>query len=114
MRIPICPFCGLNIERPKILGDDPDILVGKCPCGAVYACDESGKNRGAAFIEALVMACNKDWDKAWELSEDRDFKTEIIEHYDIVSHFVVPSGVFEKRRISGALFFVRLNSPLNS
>ena len=109
---PICPFCGLDIERPEMAGDNPDILLGKCSCGAIYACDESGKNLGSAFIEALVMACNKDWDRAWELSEDRDFKTGVIEHYDPVSHYVVPGGVVDKRRIVGALFFVRLNKPL--
>lgn len=111
VNIPSCPFCGIDIERPEILGEDPDIRLGKCSCGAIYACDESGKNMGIAFVEALVMACNKDWDKAWGLSEDQDFKTEVIEHYDIVSHFVVPGGVFDKRRISGVLFFVRLNNP---
>ena len=112
VQIPTCPFCGFKIERPEIRGDDPDILLGRCSCGAIYACDESGKNLGSAFIEALVLACDKDWDMAWELSEGEDFKTEIVEHYDLVSHFVVPKGVFDKRRIAGALYFIRLNMPL--
>lgn len=112
IQIPKCPFCGQEIPRPEISGDDPDILLGKCSCGAVFACDESGKNLGAAFIEALVMACNKDWNMAWEMSEEEDFTTSVIEHYDPITHFIVPSGVFEKRRIAGALYFVRLNKPL--
>jgi len=114
IQVPICPFCGREIERPEIEGDDPDIVLGRCECGSIYACDESGKNLGTAFIEALVLACNKDWDMAWNLSEDKDFKTEVIEHYDLESHLVVPGGVFDKRRIAGALYFVRLNSPLVS
>ncbi len=112
IQIPICPFCGQEIERPEILGNDPDIVLGRCKCGAVYACDESGKNLGTAFIEALVMACNNDWDRAWELSEDKDFITNVMENYDLVNHFIVPSGVLENRRIAGALYFVRLHSPL--
>ncbi|MBW2217590.1 MAG: hypothetical protein JRF34_10435 [Deltaproteobacteria bacterium] len=49
---PECPFCGsLLIERPTELttrrpGDMP---VGSCSCGAVYACDESGRNMGSAL-----------------------------------------------------------------
>ncbi|RLB11342.1 MAG: PBS lyase [Deltaproteobacteria bacterium] len=113
VKIPACPFCGSNIEKPEISGDDPDIILGRCSCGAIYACDESGKNMGVAFIEALVMACNKDWDMAWELSEDKDFKTEIVEHYDLISHLVVPEGVLDKRRIAGALFFVKLAATLD-
>lgn len=112
-KIPTCPFCGLDLERPGIKGDDPDITLGKCSCGAIYACDESGKNMGAAFIEALVMACNRNWDMAWELSEDKDFKTEIVKNYDVITHLIVPGGVFDKRRIAGALYFVRLNNPLD-
>ncbi len=112
IQIPVCPFCGKEIERPEIKGDDPDIVLGKCECGSVYACDESGKNLGTAFIEALVLACNKNWNMAWDLSEDEDFKTEIIEHYDRESHLVVPGGVFDKRRVIGALYFVKLNKLL--
>ena len=111
IQIPVCPFCGQEIERPGISGDDPDIVLGRCKCGAVYACDESGKNLGTAFVEALVFACNNDWNKAWELSEDRDFITDVVENYDPVNHFVVPGGFFDKRRIVGALYFVRLHEP---
>lgn len=112
VQIPTCPFCGLPIDRPEIFADNPDISLGRCSCGAIYACDESGKNLGSAFIEALVFACNGNWDRAWELSEDKDFKTEVIEHYDPISHLIVPGGVFDKRRVVGALYFVRLNIPV--
>ncbi len=112
IQIPICPFCGQEIERPELVGNDPDIILGKCKCGAVYACDESGKNLGTAFIEALVMACNNDWNMAWELSEDKDFITDIVKNYDPINHFIVPTGVLENRRIVGALYFVRLHTPV--
>jgi len=111
---PSCPFCGLLIERPKELtthrpGEMP---VGSCACGAVYACDETGHNQGAAMIEALVFGCNMDWDLAWSLLPDEDYKQEIVEHYDYVRHLIVPGGFMDSRRISGVLFFVRLHQDV--
>jgi len=111
---PSCPFCGLLIERPKELtthrpGEMP---VGSCSCGAVYACDETGHNQGSAMIEALVFGCNMDWDLAWSLLPDEDYKQEIVEHYDYVRHLIVPGGFMDSRRISGVLFFVRLHEEV--
>lgn len=111
---PSCPFCGLLIERPTELtthrpGEMP---VGSCSCGAVYACDETGHNQGAAMIEALVFGCNMDWDLAWSLLPDEDYRQEIVEHYDYVRHLMVPGGFMDSRRISGVLFFVRLHQDV--
>jgi hypothetical protein len=111
---PSCPFCGLLIERPKELtthrpGEMP---VGSCSCGAAYACDETGHNQGAAMIEALVFGCNMDWDLAWSLLPDEDYKQEIVDHYDYVRHLIVPGGFMDSRRISGVLFFIRLHEEV--
>ncbi len=111
---PSCPFCGLLIERPKELtthrpGEMP---VGSCSCGAVYACDETGHNQGSAMIEALVFGCNMDWDLAWNLLPEEDYKQEIVEHYDYVRHLIIPGGFMDSRRISGVLFFVRLHEDV--
>ena len=111
---PSCPFCGLLIERPRELtthrpGEMP---VGSCSCGAVYACDETGHNQGSAMIEALVFGCNMDWDLAWNLLPDEDYKQEIVEHYDYVRHLIIPGGFMDSRRISGVLFFVRLHEDV--
>jgi hypothetical protein len=111
---PSCPFCGLLIERPRELtthrlGEMP---VGSCSCGAVYACDETGHNQGAAMIEALVFGCNMDWDLAWGLLPDEDYKQEIVEHYDYVRHLIVPGGFMDSRRVSGVLFFIRLHQDV--
>jgi len=111
---PSCPFCGLLIERPKELtthrpGEMP---VGSCSCGAVYACDETGHNQGSAMIEALVFGCNMDWDLAWNLLPEEDYKQELVEHYDYIRHLVIPGGFWESRRISGVLFFVRLHEEV--
>jgi hypothetical protein len=112
---PACPFCGQLIERPRELtthrpGEMP---VGSCACGAVYACDETGHNQGSAMIEALVFGCNMDWDLAWNLLPEEDYKQEIVEDYDYVRHLIVPGGFIDSRRISGVLFFVRLHEDVS-
>lgn len=111
---PTCPFCGLVVERPRELdtrrlGEMP---VGTCVCGAVYACDESGRNVGSAQIEALVFGCNMDWDLAWSLLPEEDYRQEIVEHYDLQNHLIVPGGFLEGRRIPGVLLFVRLHDDV--
>ncbi len=109
-----CPFCGLPVEKPKELptrkpGEMP---VGMCSCGAVYACDETGHNLGGALIEALLFGCNMDWDLAWGLVADEDYKQEILENYDFNTHLVIPSGTYEGRKTSGALYFIRLHTEV--
>jgi hypothetical protein len=109
-----CPFCGLPVERPKELSTRKpgEMPVGICSCGAVYACDETGHNLGAAMIEALLFGCNMDWDLAWGLVADEDYQQEIVENYDLITHLVVPSGTYEGRKTSGALYFVRLHQEV--
>ena len=111
---PQCPFCGLLIDGPKELrtrrpGEMP---VGSCSCGAVYACDETGHNLGSAMIEALVFGCNMDWDLAWGLEPEEDYLQEIVENYDLKNHLIIPGGAYEGRRISGALYFIRLHKDV--
>jgi hypothetical protein len=111
---PECPFCGLPMQRPTELkvrryGDMP---VGSCSCGAVYACDPSGNNLGSAFIEALVFGCDMDWDLAWSLLPGDDYMEKLVENYDIVNHVIVPGGFYGGRRISGALYFVRMHRDI--
>ena len=113
-RVATCPFCGLPLERPKELdikrpGDMP---VGTCVCGAVYAHDITGHNLGAAFAEALVFAANMDWDLAWNLQPDEDYKDDLVKDYDLESNLIVPGGNFEGRIVKGALFFVRMHSEI--
>ena len=111
---PQCPFCGSLLEGPKELrtrrpGEMP---VGSCSCGAVYACDETGHNLGSAMVEALVFGCDMDWDLAWGLDPEEDYLQAIVENYDLKTHHIIPGGVFEGRRISGALYFIRLHQDV--
>lgn len=114
VREPTCPFCGLPVERPRELATHRpgEMPVGACTCGAVYACDVTGYNQGAAFIEALVFGCNQDWDLAWELLPEEDYLVKTVENYDYETHLIIPGRSQDGRRISGILYFVRLQPDI--
>ncbi|PMP65542.1 MAG: hypothetical protein C0190_06685 [Thermodesulfobacterium geofontis] len=102
---PICPFCGRIVSKPTYLPIGfSDLEAGICECGSVYVCDVTGHNRGTAFVEALLIACAGDWDFAWDLEYDEDYKEVWIENYDFESHSILPSS--EKKR--GVLCFLKL------
>lgn len=118
MRLPIelielkCPFCNHLIEQPKELKERKprEFPIGVCEqCGAVFAYDATGHNRGAAFIEALLFACNYDDYLAFSLSAEEDYLDAIVENYDPVTHNVIPRGAFDDRAVRGVLIFVKLN-----
>ncbi len=109
---PRCPFCYNTIEPPKELRERKylEFPLGTCKhCGAVYAYDATGHNQGAAFIEALLLACNYDDYLAFSLSADEDYSDAVVEKYDGLTHKIMPQKIFEERYIRGVLIFVRLN-----
>lgn len=111
---PWCPFCGHKVGRPgnavqRKLNEFP---VGQCQCGAVYTCDATGHNVGAAMVEALVQACNDNWDFAWELLPEEDYLTGRIENYDELTHEVYEKGNVDGRYVRGVLYFVRLHTEI--
>lgn len=107
---PTCPFCGVMIEKPRELATriPSEMPMGACSCGAAYACDVTGHNLGTAMIEALVFACNDDWDLAWTLLPEKDYLEEQVADYDLETHMIIHGGVHQGRRISGTLYFIRL------
>ncbi len=108
---PKCPFCNSFIEQPKELKERKplEFPLGVCDnCGAVFAHDATGHNQGAAFLEALLFACNYDDYLAFSLSAGEDYIDAIIENYDPISHKVIPGGNFEDRKVRGILLFVKL------
>ena len=111
---PMCPFCGMVIDKPRELsirmpGEMP---VGRCGCGAVYAYDVTGHNLGAAMSEALVFACKGDWDLAWDLLPEDDYLEKLVKHYDLNTHLIVHGGAYEGRQINGTLYFIRLHQDI--
>jgi hypothetical protein len=111
MTKPTCPFCGMVIQRPDQV-PSREMPMGVCSCGAVYACDVTGHNLGSAMIEALVYACTGDWDCAWDLTPDEDYLDKQLKNYDFETHHIIHGGVYEGRRITGVLYFIRLNKPV--
>ncbi|MEW6162672.1 MAG: DVU0298 family protein [Nitrospirota bacterium] len=107
-----CPFCNHLIEQPKELKERKtrEFPLGVCEyCGAVYAYDATGHNRGAAFVEALLFACNYDDYLAFSLSAGEDYLDAIVENYDPITHSVIPGGALDDRAVRGVLIFVKLN-----
>ncbi|OAG28234.1 DVU0298 family protein [Thermodesulfatator autotrophicus] len=108
----LCPFCGRPVAPPQNLGFQfSDFDAGFCDCGAIYVSDVTGHNRGAAFVEALLLACGGNWDLAWELDPEEDYQEYVVEHYDQKSHQVFgdPS---ERVNVRGVLIFLRLSDEL--
>lgn len=112
---PRCFFCGQEIEPPRLLEQRKlgEFNMGECECGAVYACDATGHNVGAAMVDALVYACNDDWDLAWDLLPDQDYLTGRVESYDEISHQVLEQRHLDGRYVRGVLYFVRLQREID-
>jgi hypothetical protein len=111
---PWCPFCGMDVGRPTEAAQRKmtEFPVGRCECGAVYTCDATGHNIGAAMVECLVNACNDEWDLAWELIPEDDYLTGRVEDYDIVTHQICPKRNLDGRAVRGVLYFVRLHKDM--
>ncbi|MDZ7642498.1 MAG: PBS lyase [Desulfurivibrio sp.] len=111
---PRCVFCGGEVDPPgeraqRQLGE---FNIGECQCGAVYACDPTGHNIGAALVEALVGACGDDWELAWELMPEQDYLTGRLEDYDELTHQIMEQRHHEGRYVRGVLYFVRLQQEI--
>ncbi|MBM4135504.1 MAG: PBS lyase [Nitrospira sp.] len=108
---PRCPFCYHRIEQPKELPSRKivEFPLGVCEhCGVVYAYDVTGHNMGAAFIEALLFACNEDDYLAFSLSYGEDYTDAVVGNYDIITHTIVPERTYNERFVRGVLIFVKL------
>lgn len=111
---PWCVFCGQKISKPQPPNQRKlqEFTVGTCQCGAIYTCDPTGFNIGSAMIEALVYACNDNWELAWDLMPEDDYLTGRIEKYDEQTHQVIETGNLDGRFIRGVLYFVRLHKDI--
>jgi hypothetical protein len=89
-----------------------EFKVGRCECGAVYSCDPTGHNIGAAIVETLVLACDNNWDFAWDLLPEDDYLTGRVEDYDELTHQVVNTKNIDGRPVRGVLYFVRLHTAI--
>lgn len=112
---PWCPFCGQKVGRATdaIERKMHEFKVGRCPCGAVYSCDPTGHNIGSAIVETLVLACDNNWDFAWDLLPEEDYLTGRVEDYDELTHQVVNTRNMDGRPVRGVLYFVRLHTAIS-
>jgi len=111
---PWCPFCGQKVGRATdgIERKMHEFKVGRCECGAVYSCDPTGHNIGSAIVETLVLACDNNWDFAWDLLPEDDYLTGRVEDYDEVTHQVINTKNIDGRPVRGVLYFVRLHTAI--
>jgi hypothetical protein len=111
---PWCPFCGQKVGKASHapVRKMTEFPVGRCQCGAVYACDSTGHNVGSAIVETLVYACNDNADFAWELLPEDDYLTGRIENYDEDLHQVVATKNVDGRAVRGVLYFIRLHTDI--
>ncbi|UCG77704.1 MAG: hypothetical protein JSV21_09005 [Nitrospirota bacterium] len=105
LSIPKCPFCDQAFEKPSsIWGEFTEFTGGRCDCGAAYICDETGKNLGETLMDALVLLCDNDWDRALSLVPGEEYEEDTIS-YDPMRHKIKRSF---RDRMRGKLIFVKL------
>lgn len=111
---PWCPFCGIDVGKPRepVQRKMDEFTTGTCQCGAVYTCDPTGFNVGAAMVEAVVHACDDNWDLAWELVADEDYITGRLDNYDEQDHQIYETKNVDGRKVAGVLYFVRLSKDI--
>jgi hypothetical protein len=69
-----CPFCEESVPAPRrvMAVFTPDgCLAGRCPCGAVYAVDETGRLGGQALLDAQAVLCDGDLHLAMTLASGK-------------------------------------------
>jgi len=71
-----CPFCWEWLPTAEKLTTvfSSDSRGGRCPCGAVFVVDETGRLGGQALLDALALACDGDLDRAVKLDSKRDYE----------------------------------------
>ncbi|MDA8173727.1 MAG: hypothetical protein M0018_03940 [Nitrospiraceae bacterium] len=90
-RILTCPFCGREPEAPHTLKMNfGEAQGGRCECGAIYVYDETGRSLGDAFMDALALLFDQDYDAALSATED-DYEEETITFDRRLGRFVADS-----------------------
>ncbi len=100
-----CPFCGTIIERPHQLEQTKlsGFPGGSCLCcGAIFIFDETGNHGGEAIIEVMTAGCGGDWDRAWSMEPDVDYR-QVTLSYDLRTHRISEPG--DRYEPAGKLYF---------
>lgn len=65
-----CPFCWEWLPPPEPLSgvfSERGCIGGRCPCGAFFVVDETGRLGGVALMDLQALAAGGDLDRAVEL-----------------------------------------------
>lgn len=101
-----CPYCGVIIVRPHDteITAESGFFGGECSCGAIFVYDETGGHGGEAIVEVMTAGCGGDWDVAWSLEPDVDYK-QITVSYDERAHRISEPG--DQYQPAGQLYFFK-------
>ncbi|MFH1811365.1 MAG: hypothetical protein ABIJ09_21675 [Pseudomonadota bacterium] len=109
-----CPYCWEWIPEPRKLDKvyTPDgCMGGRCECGAYFVIDEIGRNGGMALLNAQVLACDGDVDRALQLSHGDDFEV-------LTRDYQQPGGVgfrgYAHASRRAKIWFLKLKGPVAS
>jgi hypothetical protein len=96
-----CPFCSRLLDSPGEITSrfGSSFEGGRCDCGAVFIYDRGGHSLGDAYVDALGLLCEDDWDRAWSLVPGEDYE-------------VVERGYDSRRKRFGGEPKRRSNSPV--
>jgi hypothetical protein len=106
---PRCPFCEEPFGRLSEAGprSEEDFYKWLCSCGAIGAYDATGHNLGEALMEAIVFACDDDWDKALSMESEKDYEIRYLDSYRAAEHRVLGGRANPKSGLA-AFVFVKL------
>jgi hypothetical protein len=70
-----CPFCWEWLPPPAAqtgVFTEGECVGGRCPCGAYFVVDETGRSGGQALLDLQALACGGDLDRALALRDGVD------------------------------------------
>jgi len=101
-----CPFCLTVIRRIWDIESPYGVTHegGKCPCGAVFFKDRTGKNLGELYSDTLVFAYDWDFDAAYSV-EDTEYEEAVVRQVTTSGKFLLGEGARSDR--SPKFYFLR-------
>jgi hypothetical protein len=104
----LCPFCKAEVPVPRRIAavfTPEGCLAERCPCGAAYVVDETGRLGGQALLDAQAVLCNGDLDQAMTLASADQIE---VRHQPCRSHVIhLGGGRLTRTAASARAWFVR-------
>lgn len=71
-----------------------ETVGGRCGCGALYVYDETGRMLGQAFVEALTLLYDDNYDAAFSAPEE-EYEEEIISFDRRLNRYIASANAFD-------------------